>query len=153
MNGRHLHRQVNEIHISKPLLSSETSECVSGVFVSFYQQSGIERFGKDLTLVFYFRLYPLISSILHSEERRLEERDWLLKLTHLFVCLFVLFKHICHCLPPKTPRLIKGAYNNTIIRLKIDRHKQHTKLQQIITRKVLIKQSNSGHRKAISINY
>ena len=31
------------------------------------------------------------------------------------------------------PRLIKGAHNNTLIRLthKSDRHKQHTKLQQL----------------------
>ena len=57
---------------------------------------------------------------------------------------------------PKAPSLMKGAYNNTIIRIKTDTQ-QHTKLQTnkntyIIT-KVLIKHLNSGHRKAISIDY
>ena len=47
----------------------------------------------------------------------------------LFVCLL---KH-SPLFAPKAPRLIKGAHNNTVIRLthKSDRHKQHTKLQQL----------------------
>ena len=36
----------------------------------------------------------------------------------VFSNLIFLFKHISHCLPQKAPRLIEGAYNNTIIRLK-----------------------------------
>ena len=77
--------------------------------------------GAEMIICFIcLRLY------VYSVEKHKNKQPYDLWKVFFFLTYLLLFA-------PKAPRLIKGAHNNTVISPthKSDRHKQHTKLQQL----------------------